>query len=94
MSRGNRTLCEVVSVQLKPHAQVKWKNYYGKKVRTVLASHVQHLEVQKTKPASMVQAEKNDDIKGKLNDYLDPPSRICELKAQLETLQAQLKKQK
>ena len=42
----------------------------------------------------MVQAEKNDDIKGKLNDYLDPPSRICELKAQLETLQAQLKKQK
>ena len=46
--------CEVVLVKLKPHIQVKWKKYYEKKVSTVLAIIVQHLEVQKTKPASMV----------------------------------------
>ena len=45
VSRGNGTLWEVVLVKLKPHAQEKWKYYYGKKVRTVLASNVQHLEV-------------------------------------------------
>ena len=60
-------------------------------MRTVLASDAQHLEVQKTKPAGMIQAEKkNQDMKVKLNDCLDSPSRICEIEAQLETLQAQL----
>ena len=57
VSRGNGSLCQVVLVKLKPHAQVRWKNYYVKKVRTVLASDVQHLDIQKTKPASMDQAK-------------------------------------
>ena len=35
------------------------KHYYGNKVRTVSVNEVQHLEVQKTKQSSMVQAGRN-----------------------------------
>ena len=93
VSRGNGTFCKAVLVKCKPQAQVKYIKYYGKKVSTVLASDVWHLAVQKTKPVSMVKAEKVKDIKDKLNYCLDSPSIICELEPQLETLEAQVKAQ-
>ena len=35
--QGNNTLCEVTGIKLKDTANVLTKNYYGKKVRKVLA---------------------------------------------------------
>ena len=45
--RGNRTLCHVVGIKLKDNAQsCRWKNYYNKKVNTVLASDVEWIELE------------------------------------------------
>ena len=45
VSRGNWTRCEVVKVKLGNTADVVIKNYYGRKVRTVLADQVEYLEL-------------------------------------------------
>ena len=45
--RGNGTRCEIVEVKLRDGAKTTTKNYYGKKVRTVLADQVEHLKLKK-----------------------------------------------
>ena len=45
--RGNGTRCEIVEVKLRHGAETTMKNYYGKKVRTVLADQVEHLKLKK-----------------------------------------------
>ena len=45
--RGNGTLCRVIGIKLKDNAQsCRWKNYYNKKVNTVLASDVEWIELE------------------------------------------------
>ena len=43
--RGNGTRCEIIEVKLKHRAETTIKNYYGKKVRTVLADQVEYLKL-------------------------------------------------
>jgi len=45
--RGNGTRCEIIEVKLRHGAETTTKNYYGKKVRTVLADQVEHLKLKK-----------------------------------------------
>ena len=45
--RGNGTRCEIIEVKLRDGAETSTKNYYGKKVRTVLADQVEHLKLKK-----------------------------------------------
>ena len=45
--RGNGTRCEIVEVKLRHGAETTINNYYGKKVRTVLADQVEHLKLKK-----------------------------------------------
>ena len=44
---GNRALSRVVGIQMKVNPQsCQWKNYYNKKVNTVLASDVEWIELE------------------------------------------------
>ena len=45
--RGNGTRCELIEVKLKNETTTTMKNYYGKKVRTVLADQVEYLKLKK-----------------------------------------------
>ena len=45
--RGNGTLCRVTGIKLKHNAQSsRWKNYYNRKVNTVIASDVEWMELE------------------------------------------------
>ena len=57
--RGNGTRCEIVEVKLRHRAETTTKNYYGKKVRTVLADQVEYLKLKKTdEPKEMTHIKK------------------------------------
>ena len=45
--RGDGTRCEIIEVKLRHGAETTTKNYYGKKVRTVLADQVENLKLKK-----------------------------------------------
>ena len=45
--RGNGTRCKIVEVKLRQGVETTTKNYYGKKVRTVLADQVENLKLKK-----------------------------------------------
>lgn len=47
VSGGNGTRCEVVKIKLKDTACVTIKNYYGRKVITVLADEVEYVELKR-----------------------------------------------
>ncbi len=57
--RGNGTLCRVLGVELRENAPShRVKNYYGKKVWTVNAKHVQWLQCEHVNiPGHIVQLE-------------------------------------
>jgi hypothetical protein len=57
--RGNGTICRVLNIKLKQDApSYKWKNYYGRKVWTVNATHVEYVECEHVhKTGRMLQLE-------------------------------------
>ena len=59
--RGNGTICRVLIIKLKQDApSYKWKNYYGRKVWTVNATHVEYVECKHVnKTGRMLQLETN-----------------------------------
>ena len=56
--RGNGTRCQMIEAKLKDGEKTLNKNYYGKKVRIVLAEQVDYLKLKKIdKPPQMTEIE-------------------------------------
>ena len=87
--RGNGTLCRVLGVKLRENAPIHTvKNYYGKKVWTVNAKHVQWLQCEHVNiPGHIVQLE------SQINE-LEKGQQNSENKTKLERLKEMLSKEK
>jgi DNA repair ATPase RecN len=83
--RGNGTLCRVLGVKLKKNASTyKWKNYYGKKVWTVNAKDVEHIQCEHVnKPGYIVQLEAQIQELEKIHDKNPNYDKLEELKKRL-----------
>jgi hypothetical protein len=95
--QGNGTLCQILGVQLKENAQsYKWKNYHGKKVRTVNSADVEWIEcehVNKTSLVAQLESQMNE-LKHQL-DLLpnDHQSKKQTIKSKLDDLHNKLAKE-
>jgi hypothetical protein len=97
VSWGNRTLCQVLGVQLKENAKrYKWKHYCGKKVWTVKADDVEWVEcehVNKTGLISQLESQVSN-----MKHQLDLPptnhqSKKGRIKSKLDDLNNRLMKE-
>ena len=95
--RGNGTLCRVLGVKLKDNAQsYQCKNYYGKKVWTVNAAHVEWVECEHVNKTSfMTQLESQiKELKSQLDlPQIDHKSDKKTIKSKLDELNKKLAKE-
>lgn len=84
---GNGTVCTVVGIKLKDGARMKWKNWDGRKVNTVLATEVEYILLQHCPaetPKIKTLQSKIDGLEGKDNLSEAEQKEVRNLKALLK----------
>ena len=90
--RGNSNLCHLVSIKLNQHATTRrYRNYYGRKVRTVKANDIKWIECEHVvKTDSMLQLEKESHLLSLKVDTATNSKKKEQLQTRIQTNQEKL----